>query len=325
MKKTKLYKILNSLLIILFAVVAFYFLFSLIAEKTELILPYLSFESLEGRYYLLIGAILLLFLNWFLEGLKWSRLISVYFSISSKNVIKSLLAGISMGLFTPNRIGEIGGRSLYVSNVEKPKVLYLSTISSISQLLLTLLMGLIGLNFYFEEFSTYLLLKKDVFIYLSILIVMILLLGFFKMQHFRRMHSYIFPFIKKKVMQLPKVSPSSKLQLLFWSFLRYQVFALQFYMLMLCFTNDVDFISLYFALSIVYLLSAVIPSSALTEMPIRISLSYFIFDLLSMNAEIALIASVSMWVINLFVPALVGIYLLKDIKLFPFNKALPVK
>ena len=52
----------------------------------------------------------MMFLNWFLESLKWRFLISKIEKISINRSIRAIFSGITISTFTPNRIGEYGGR-----------------------------------------------------------------------------------------------------------------------------------------------------------------------------------------------------------------------
>ena len=58
---------------------------------------------------------------------------------------KSVLSGVTLSLNTPNRMGEYGGRILYVKEGSRLKAISLSIAGSISQLIVTLVMGCGGL------------------------------------------------------------------------------------------------------------------------------------------------------------------------------------
>ena len=64
------------------------------------------------------------------------------------------MSGCSVTMLTPNRIGEYGGSILYVEDGNRIKAISLTIVGSISQLLVTMIMGCFGL-FFLRYFSQY--------------------------------------------------------------------------------------------------------------------------------------------------------------------------
>ncbi|MBO7227782.1 MAG: flippase-like domain-containing protein [Bacteroidales bacterium] len=90
----------------------------------------------------MILAIFLLPLNWFLESIKWKVILSNLEKISTFTAFKSVLSGITVGFFTPNRIGEYPGRVVYISNKNKVPSIALGFVGSLAQTLVILICGL---------------------------------------------------------------------------------------------------------------------------------------------------------------------------------------
>ncbi|MEO9004181.1 MAG: hypothetical protein ABI288_05570, partial [Ginsengibacter sp.] len=63
------------------------------------------------RFWLVI---LLAFFNWGFEARKWQVLLKPLQKMSFFRAYKSVLSGLALSLNTPNRMGEYGGRILYV-------------------------------------------------------------------------------------------------------------------------------------------------------------------------------------------------------------------
>ena len=63
-------------------------------------------------------------LNWSIEAIKWRLLIKKMQPITFIEALKGVLSGVAVGTFTPNRIGEFGGRILYLKEhlLKKMKV-----------------------------------------------------------------------------------------------------------------------------------------------------------------------------------------------------------
>jgi hypothetical protein len=82
--------------------------------------------------------ILLVFVNWGLEARKWQLLMKGIQPMNFITAFKSVLCGVTLSLNTPNRIGEYGGRILFVNDGNRLKAVTLSIAGSISQLIITL-------------------------------------------------------------------------------------------------------------------------------------------------------------------------------------------
>jgi len=82
------------------------------ANSQEDIKYILTQKDWTEKIYLLIFVIVLMPVNWFLESLKWKKLMKSFLNISIKDAIKAVLVGVSFGVVTPARLGEYGGRVL---------------------------------------------------------------------------------------------------------------------------------------------------------------------------------------------------------------------
>jgi hypothetical protein len=96
--------------------------------------------------------IFLMFVNWGIEARKWQLLVKHIHRFSYYRSFKSVLSGCSVTMLTPNRVGEYGGRILYVEDGNRIKAISLTIVGSISQLLVTMMMGCLGL-FFFRYFT----------------------------------------------------------------------------------------------------------------------------------------------------------------------------
>ena len=79
----------------------------------------------------------LVFVNWGIEARKWQVLLRTLQQVSFFTAYKSVLSGVTLSINTPNRIGEYGGRILYVQEGKRIKAISLSIAGSISQLIIT--------------------------------------------------------------------------------------------------------------------------------------------------------------------------------------------
>lgn len=278
-------------------------------------------QSLINNWPLAFLAVCLLMPNWLIETIKWKSLVQKFIAIDFLNSVKSILAGIGLSIFTPNRIGDFGGRVLYVKKEERLTTFYMTFLCASSQLLTTIFIGSAGLIYFLPEIVKIDALKiPKIFVAILIFGNMLLLMLYLNLEKFRNIYRWLFPKIRSKIEEFPSVAKKQKWQILIWSFLRYQIFVVQFYLLMLVFGSETGFVSSYFALSLVYLFTSFMPTSVISEIPVRGSIVFFVFSFLDLEAELAVISFVLMWLINLFIPAIFSLYLLKDVKLPSLKK-----
>src|SRR5690606_10186722 len=67
---------------------------------------------------LLLTACALMPFNWLTETLKWTTLLKPV-TLPWRRALAGILSGVTLSLFTPNRIGEYGGRILYVPPADR--------------------------------------------------------------------------------------------------------------------------------------------------------------------------------------------------------------
>ena len=91
---------------------------------------------------------LLMIVNWAIESLKWQYLIGKVEKVPFLKSFEAVLSGVSVSVFTPNRVGEWFGRVFILKKVNPWKGVFITMIGSFSQLLTTLVVGAVSLLFY---------------------------------------------------------------------------------------------------------------------------------------------------------------------------------
>ena len=111
------------------------------------------------------------------------------------------------------------------------------------------------------------------------------------------------------------------LQLLSLSAIRFLVFIVQYYLLFRLFDVTISWSQTLWAVSVSFLVMAVIPTIALfTDLSVRGKVSLKLLGLFSANQLGIGLTSVSIWFINLIIPALTGSLLILSIKRILTNK-----
>src|SRR3546814_10415128 len=91
--------------------------------------------------WLLVITGLLMLVNWGTEVFKWKYLVRKIEWVSLWKSTESLLAGLTLAIFTPNRVGEYGGRILYLERGNRVKGAFAMWVGAFSQMLVTNVIG----------------------------------------------------------------------------------------------------------------------------------------------------------------------------------------
>ena len=272
-----------------------------------------------------LSVILLMFLNWGVEALKWKVLIQHIQAISFATSFKAILAGVSLAMNTPNRVGEYFGRIIYIEEGNRIRAIALTLVGSISQLIITLLLGCVGLLFLRYELVNspgldvgFSLTWITAMAYSTFVGVILLLLFYFRLSWIIRLLEKI-PFVSKYTFFIQKLEEfewKELLKVLLLSLLRYCVFLAQYVLLLQVFDVHISIGQSIWLTMVMFLALAVVPTIALAELGLRGQLSMHLFGLFSNNTLGIVFTATGIWLINLVVPALAGSLFILGVKLF---------
>lgn len=269
--------------------------------------------------------LMLVFVNWGLEARKWQLLISDLQRISYFVAFKAVLSGVTLSLNTPNRIGEYGGRILYMKEGNRIKAISLSIAGSMSQLIVTLLMGCGGLCFmiYTRRPGMDGLMGMS-FFWVGILLsasaaaALLLLFIYFRLSWLIKIIEKIPPFVRyaQFISVLERFDAKILLRLLSLSFFRFLIFVLQYILLLQVLNVQMSWIQGLWIISVLFLVLAIIPSVAIADLGIRGKFSTELLSLYSANTIGIIGTAFGIWFINLFIPAVAGSIFLLGIRIF---------
>lgn len=281
-------------------------------------------EQVKGHYGVLLIIVLMMFLNWFLEALKWRFLIRKIEDVSVVRSVRAIFSGITVSAFTPNRVGEYGGRVFCLEKADRIQAVLITVIGSMAQLLTTIMFGSIGLLFlpsYKSEFSLFfdnVSFAFPVFAFILIVLNTLLILLFLNASVLSSVLSTI-PFLKKFKKYNSVFSFYSfeeLLKVLGYSIARYFVFTTQFFILLQLFDVSIAYTDAFIFIATMLFVISVIPTIAITEIGVRSSVALFLFGLVSSNTIGILSATFLLWVINLLLPSLIGVIFIFSLKFF---------
>ncbi len=269
--------------------------------------------------------LLLMLLNWFWEALKWKYLLKSVQRLSLSDAYKSVLAGTTISFITPNRVGEFGGRILFVEDINKPKAIALSIYAGLIQLWVTFLFGIPALllmqnqsalqqstNTLKTLFTSYPLLLFSFVV--AFLLTVVIFKFYFLLKIFMRIK-----WVERRLsflQILESITTKEMLRMLLLSVFRYFTFILQYWLMLKLMNVDVQPLMSFCLTAVFYLLMAIAPTIGLLELPVRASAGVVVFGFFSENILGIQLAVFGIWLINLVLPAIAGSMFMMKKKLF---------
>lgn len=265
-------------------------------------------------YMALLIVFLLMIVNWLLEALKWKYLTRLLEKMSLWKAIEAVFCGLTMAIITPNRIGEYGGRILYLPVRKRVHGIFAMAVGSFSQNTVTNVVGALSLIIFVY---TYLKLNAWLFIGISMLtgiFIFLMLLFYFrirwlvflldKIKFLRKYHRFFGIMARYSFRQL--------VYIMLLSLARFAVFSSQYYILIHILLPDLRFIPVMLMVFNLFFIQSAIPSLDLLDIGVRNFIANYLFGFIT-TQSIAIMACVScIWLINLIIPAVIGsVFVLK--------------
>ena len=310
----------------LLAVWLFYSLYQQVKNQPDIdasiaLIKAMPFGAVAWKFWLVISFV---FVNWGLEARKWQLLMQAVQPMSFFTAFKSVLCGVTLSLNTPNRVGEYGGRILFVKEGNRIKAITLSIAGSIAQLIITMLMGCLGLAwllFTMDASATLMGISVfwlRIFLYGSIFATTGIMIFFFRLNWLVRLLERL-PYadrFSKYINVLETFEAKVLLRLLSISFFRYIIFVLQYIFMLQLLHVEENLWTGFWLITVMFWILAIIPSIAVADLGIRgtIAKTLFIYGN-NTNTIGILTCTFGIWFVNLFIPAVIGSLLILGIKI----------
>lgn len=287
------FRLLKIILIIIVGIVCFY-------QFKKLDLSNLNKVTLINSLPLFF-AFLLVSINYWMEFLKWDLIIRATGHPTSVSVkIQSFFAGIITGMLTPNMQGNFIGRFYYFPRKVRLPITLLTLTSNLGQFCVTVVLGL---------FALFLLGDQETFFWIIPAMILILALLFYFC--FERI-SFLSNQFKwyRHIGILLNANKRLRTQFLIYSLLRNSVFSIQFLLALHAFGAEIDW-NTYWLIWELYLFTTLSPSLIFGKLFVRESIALWVFAPLAIPEWNIIAASFSVWVINLLLPTLSGLFICK--------------
>lgn len=308
-KYDKIKKLIILFLKIIVVLASYFFIIKKIYLSPDLKNFSLYFLNLNYLNHITLSLIIILmFSNWSFEAIKWKLLIKPLEIINFANAFKAVWTGVTIGTITPNRIGEFGGRILFVEKEKRIKATSLTLYGDLSQFITTLIFGIIG----FYLISSNILFEKseikqfEQIILISGLVVIAICIFFY-------FNINLCINLLKKIKKISlKFIPNSKIDFrlkaktLLFSLIRYIIFSIQFYFSLRFFNIEISFYNSIIATSSMYLCLNIIPNIPFAEIAFRSSFAIIFIGIFTNKITAIVLASLLIYIINIAIPGIIG-------------------
>ena len=256
----------------------------------------------------LLLIVVLMLVNWLLEVVKWRYLASKLEQLSFWQAFQSVFCGLTWAIFTPNRIGEYGGRVLFLKPQNRAQGAVAMGVGLFAQLVLTSVAGALSIAWFICKFlSTPLSVQFSVW-----LLAIIYATGFVVLYFNVRWVDLLVGRMKilKKVKPffavLEQYSTRELRIVLLNSLARFIIFTSQYIILMKLTLPELPILSMVLMIFILFFVQAALPTLDIFDFSVRSFVASNLYSYIT-TQEIAVMAIVScIWFVNLILPAIFG-------------------
>lgn len=274
---------------------------------------------------LILSTLLLVPINIYLEGIKWKIQLKPIEIINNWKSFLSIFTGITSGMFFPNRMGNFLGRIFMLEKGDRIKAAMVTVVGGMGQMIATISIGLLAYIFFANK-------NIALIIIAATLIITFLLIMYFNIHILKYLQFLIPKKFKEKTKEYFEIfslyNNSELLKILTLSFLRYFIYTFQFVLLIWAFDVPLTYFKAMIPISLTYILMMIIPFITITEIAVRGSVCILVFEkwLILNNIStsygvMAFSASSLLWIFNIAIPAVVGLFLIHRFKFFRKNES----
>lgn len=266
-----------------------------------------SIPALQVNAVLVLVFVLML-VNWFLESLKWKYLVYRVEEISIWKAIESVFCGLTWAVFTPNRIGEYGGRVFFLSPRRRILGVISMGVGAIAQMVITNVVGSLAILWFSWTF-----LKLEFWLNYALLVLVAVFCIFFVLLYFNIQVIYNviskISFLKRfqRFFQVLSRYRSKELWKVFlYSLARFVVFTSQYYLLIHLLLPELPLFEVCIMTFILFFIQSAMPSLDLLDVGVRSMTATYFFSYIT-HQEVAIMAvTACIWFVNLIIPAILG-------------------
>ncbi|MGV3546660.1 MAG: hypothetical protein ACO1N4_06330 [Pedobacter sp.] len=313
-------KILATFIKVAVVAFAFWFIYNKLTKHNDLKEFVKLLDAISNQQiWMVLGSVFLLMLfNWGLEAVKWKQLIARVEQISLWRAVESVFCGLTWAVFTPNRLGEYGGRVFFLSPKRRIIGVVAMTVGNIGQLVLTNVFGAIAVCVFVHRF-----IPLEPIIFAAVCGVAAVFALFFLIFYFniRWLNGLLLSIrftrkYKKFYSVLARYRKRELLQILLFCLARYAVFTTQYIIMFLWLIPNLSVADIMMLVPILFFVQSTLPSLDLLDIGIRSVTALFFFKYVTTQNTAVVACIASIWLINIIIPAILGSYFVFKLNIF---------
>ncbi|HEY0667836.1 MAG TPA: lysylphosphatidylglycerol synthase domain-containing protein [Sphingobacteriaceae bacterium] len=259
-------------------------------------------------YVVLAMVFALMLLNWFIESLKWKYLVQRIERVTVWQAIESVFCGLTWAIFTPNRIGEYGGRMFFLSPRKRVFGAIGMLVGAFGQMVVTNIAGTMAVLWFTWRF-----IYPGLWLYLLLVFLGAIFCGFLILIYFniswlnsllnrfkvlKPLRRFFFILTRYRFKQLWKV--------LLFSVSRFVVFTTQYYLIIHLLVPELLFFEICMMVFLLFFVQSALPSLDLLDVGVRSFVATYFFGFITTHDIAIMAATACVWFINLIIPAILG-------------------
>jgi hypothetical protein len=317
-------KIFSYLLKAAILVLAFYYIYHEIIKdgdnlhKFAMLTAHITYNKVVFTGILVV---LLMVVNWVLESLKWWHLTRTLAPMSVWRAIESVFCGLTWAVFTPNRIGEYGGRVMFLPIRKRIHGVFAMAVGAFGQNVITNVLGasaFIWFLFVYIHPADWLMLLA----FLTATVFMGCMLTFYfnigwmvsllnRIKFLKKYHRFFDIMGKYKTSEL--------LSIMWFCLARFFVFTFQYYLIIHLLIPQIPLVQMMLLMFVFFFIQSAIPSLDLLDIGVRSLTADKLFSYVT-DQHIAVVVAISLiYIINLIIPAILGSVFVFKLKFFDRN------
>jgi hypothetical protein len=254
--------------------------------------------------------VLLAPINWGLEALKWQLLIRRIEPVSFADAYRAVLAGMTLSFALPAQLGDVAGRVLSLRSAGRGAAVGASMVAGGMQTYVTLVLGAVALAWHLHHVPDrqtsagwWLLVTATSLSGLGVVLGLMRQRALRRLARWHRMHRFA-PYWTVA----GEYTDAEIGQGLAVATVRYGIFACQFYVALRLVGIQAPANELLAGIGLIYLLKNMIPPiNILSDLGVREAAALWVFAPLGLLAPVLLTATLTLWLVNILTPVLIGL------------------
>ncbi len=275
------------------------------------------FLSAFSKFYLLIIGLLLIIPNYFFEALRWKYLTANIQPRNLPQAFKDILLGLMGGLFTPFMLGDYIGRSFRFPIRKRNAIVMVNVFGSLCQTYSALFFGTVSLLFwkysklgYFPYEMNYL---AASLLFSCVFGIVILFANEKSRITFSKFAAFLY--LNKFLIHYENIPIRTRIWVLFLTFCRSVVYILQFLSIFYAFGMELSILHLFIGVNLSLLAKTVGGGlNVFGDLSLRQLVGLYFFTPFGVSAELIIVSTLFVWLVNIFFPVLLGTLFIKNLK-----------